>query len=92
MSRKTVMCILTELGYGDEENGADAEYMGALYDVAEKVKALPPVTPKQRTGKWVAGQTIGDGFTCSECDTRYYMYPMSYRFCPNCGAKMEGDS
>jgi len=44
-----VMHILTELGYGDEENGADAEYMSALYDVAEKVKALPPVTPKQNT-------------------------------------------
>lgn len=41
-----VMHILTELGYGDEENGADAEYMSALCDIAEKVKALQPVTPK----------------------------------------------
>ena len=35
-----IMRILTELGYGDEENGADAEYMSALWDVAEKVKEL----------------------------------------------------
>lgn len=56
------------------------------------VKAEQPVTLKPKTGKWVVGQTIGDGFTCSECNTRYHMYPMSYRFCPNCGAKMEGES
>ena len=47
VSIKTVMHILAELGYGDEENGADIEYMSALHDVAKKVKALSPVTPKQ---------------------------------------------
>ena len=46
-----VMRILTELGYGDEENGADAEYMSALWDVAEKVKALPSVILKPRLCK-----------------------------------------
>lgn len=63
---------------------------GAL-ETQTRVKSLPPATPKQRTGKWVAGQTIGDGIICSECNTHYQMYPMIYQFCPNCGAKMEGE-
>lgn len=49
-ARSAVMHILKELGYGDEENGADAEYMSALCDVAEKVKSLPPVT---QTSQWI---------------------------------------
>ena len=43
-----IMHILKELGYGDEENGADTNYMSALCDVAEKVKALPSIISTQR--------------------------------------------
>lgn len=46
VSRKAVLKSLCELGYGDEENGAEAEYMYALRCVADKAKALPPVTPE----------------------------------------------
>lgn len=49
VSREAVMKSLCELGYGDEENGAEAEYMSALWDTADKVKALPPVTPEKTT-------------------------------------------
>lgn len=49
VSREAVLKSLCELGYGDEENGAEAEYMYALQCVADKVKALPPVTPERTT-------------------------------------------
>jgi len=98
-----VMHILTELGYGDEENGADAEYMSALCDVAEKVKALPPVTPARKKGKWIYlhdnfsewnGVTLY--FKCSECGREIKIDAEAkstllkyYPYC-HCGAEMEG--
>ena len=39
---KDVMQVLTELGLGDEENGAEPEYMKALQDVAKVIKELKP--------------------------------------------------
>lgn len=51
VSREAVLKSLCELGYGDEENGAEAEYMSALWDAANKVKELPPVTPEK--GEWI---------------------------------------
>ena len=27
---------------------------------------------------------------CSACGKRYQLAPLSYNFCPNCGAKMDG--
>ncbi len=94
-----IMHILTELGYGDEENGADTEYMSALCDVAEKVKALPPVTQKQKTGHWITkiksnlrGDIWPTNPKCSECGGEPYFSKTiySYNFCPYCGEKMEG--
>ena len=61
-------------------------------DAIEMVEDAPPVTPARKKGKWIAGQAISDGFTCSECNTHYHMYPMFYRFCPICGADMRGVS
>jgi hypothetical protein len=53
---------------------------------------LPPVTPKQRTGKWIDVDVMGmPAQACDQCNT---FYPLAYtggghHFCPNCGAKME---
>ena len=56
---------------------------------------LPPVTPKQRTGKWIKldmHRGMAD-HKCSACEQECYVptcmgEPM-YAFCPNCGARME---
>lgn len=55
-----------------------------------------------RHGKWVPGKEIsrtllGDetlaveysDFRCSSCGRRYKEYVLIYRYCPNCGAKMD---
>ena len=69
-------------------------------DAIEIVENLPPVTPKQRTGKWIA-QDIHNchtDFKCSECGYIHsfmHLYGKStadYTYCPSCGAKMEGES
>ena len=40
ISKEAVMQVLAKLGYGDEENGAEPEYMSALADIAKEVKAI----------------------------------------------------
>lgn len=42
-------------------------------------------------GLWnvVGGRRI-DNAVCSNCGTRFQAYYEAYRFCPNCGAKMDG--
>lgn len=62
VSREAVLKSLCELGYGDEENGAEAEYMYALRRVADKVKALPPVTLERPKGEWIWKEYIKGGF------------------------------
>ena len=62
----------------------------------DAIRALPPVTPARKKGKWVIKAT---GFppepmtVCSECgfDRDYYIFPRGchkMNYCPNCGAKM----
>lgn len=43
VSKEAILKVLTKLGYGDEENGADAEYMSALVDVAKEIESLPRI-------------------------------------------------
>ena len=69
--------------------------------VADCLRRLPSVTPKQRTGKWEKAITLGR-YRCSVCKGEhndsekgkwYEIFDTcAYNFCPNCGAKMEGES
>ena len=66
--------------------------MGTAFDVLE---ATPPVTPKQRTGKWIKldmHRGMAD-HKCTACEQECYvptcMGEPLYAFCPNCGAEME---
>ena len=44
-------------------------------------------------GRWVCGDYYDVGDVCSECDWDSQMICSSYRYCPNCGAKMDrGDN
>ena len=58
------------------------------------IKNLPPVTPKQRTGKWIEFRheewANNIYIKCSECGKIYHRDEKEFNFCPNCGAKMEG--
>lgn len=57
-------------------------------DTVGAIKSLPSAQPEQRTGKWIPK----DGrYYCGQCGG---IAPKGIRwdFCPNCGAKMEGDA
>lgn len=66
-------------GYADSE--ADISHISSL------VTHLPPVTPKEKTGKWQIIEGLGY-YTCSvcKCDS-----DVNSSYCPKCGAKMEGE-
>lgn len=42
-----------------------------------------------RNGRWLCGDYYDIGDVCSECDWDSQMTHPSYRYCPNCGAKMD---
>lgn len=70
--------------WGDYDDG----YL-AMKLTMDDLKKMPAV-PKQRTGKWIK-QKIGYG--CSNCTLCTNDYGVGiYKFCPNCGAKMEGEN
>ena len=67
----------------------------------ERIKALPPVTPKQKKGVWVAiDQEPHETWECDLCgfviDGSGCIDPDEYRdiykYCPNCGAKMQEET
>lgn len=68
-----------------------------LFEVVDRIEELPPVTPQPKTGKWVnKSQRSGCGivFVASECTccgkkTPFNCDEFIYRYCPNCGAKMQ---
>lgn len=67
------------------------EYGDMIY--AFDVELLPPVTLKQRTGKWIPitnknGTRIA--LRCAACGESP-KHAIESDFCPNCGAKMESE-
>lgn len=65
-------------------------------DVADLEK-LPAVQIEPKTGRWIFekgdGETCVDGHICSACGSSYHTkvpYWSEFKFCPNCGAFMEG--
>lgn len=42
-----------------------------------------------RHGQWLCGDYYDIGDVCSECDWDSQMTHPSYRYCPNCGARMD---
>lgn len=82
VSRKAVQYLLAH--FVDEDKYVDA---------CDGLKHLPPVTPKQRTGKWILDRS--GAYCCSECMepcAGYVMMKPRDKFCKMCGAKMEGVS
>lgn len=57
---------------------------------AEAIKAIPAadVAPVVH-GRWLYGDYYDIGDVCSECDWDSQMTHPPYRYCPNCGAKMD---
>ena len=43
-----------------------------------------------RHGEWVVCGTFDDFITCSVCKSNKYPFGYDFKYCPECGAKMDG--
>lgn len=75
-----------------------ADAFNVLAEVRDKVRALPSVSPQQKTGRWIPvgydgyadGNPVYDWWECSECGEEHTGDDDTLTaYCPNCGAKME---
>ena len=64
--------------------------------IRQKVKALPPATPKRKVGEWIKkNNDYFDWYECSECgygsegEIKYNrLCDVRTKFCPDCGIRM----
>ena len=74
-------------------------YLAGLMDGELAIKELPTIQPEPKEGRWIV---VSDGYgnseatacicECSECKDTIWVYKKSdrkWKYCPNCGAKMD---
>ena len=72
----------------------DADYDDGDYWAVSiaQIHNAPTIEPQRKMGKWIEHNPhkwgLGIVFECSECGKKIDCEPSN--FCPNCGAKMEG--
>lgn len=64
-------------------------------NIAKELEKLPSVTPTKRIGHWIKSNLFLLS-ECSECGNKAFGYngfdEVLTDFCPNCGARMDGDT
>lgn len=76
------------------ENPSYTDSLNVLTEVRDKVRALPSVTPKQETGRWIFVDEAHEHACCSECDYGDVdlMDGKPHNYCECCGIKMQAES
>ena len=66
-----------------------------IQDIQEIIDRITILDENKPTGQWIVyGRQGGIPITdmCSNCNYEMKWYKNKYNYCPNCGAKMTGDS
>lgn len=97
ISRASVCETYSEL-YDEFDDNRNIQSI--LHRVYDNILSLPSVQPEPKVGEWLEKEVNSDkvieewqSARCSVCDkyhtTPYMYYFDNYKFCPNCGARME---
>ena len=86
ISRQAAMIVIENSGLDDDSKDT----------VVRVLEQLPSAQPERKRGEWIPVTNGRGGFECDQC----HNYAPSYQdgvewlsgFCPNCGARMEGES
>lgn len=95
VSRQEAIDALTELR--EKTVASDSFRLGIYYSI-EEIKNVPPAQPERKKGRWLPDNNCyyETRYICSECKLPFHvetiMMKPSWRFCPNCGARMDGES
>ena len=102
ISRQSAIFLASDLKQDlpDDERIADMvmAHNEGILEYQTQLSLLPSVTPqqktKQRTGRWIQKEEEGEAepfiiWECSECHCVDEDGKPSYKYCPQCGAKME---
>ena len=82
--------VLDELDIVGTEREIHSRVAEMLREQIDFVKGLPQVEPEPRTGKWIGKYPVTS--ICSECNYLIHDSKVKvFAYCPNCGAKMEGN-
>ena len=93
VSRQILLADLKKLKTAWKKYPVMAEQIKGVEAAIGYAEAIPSVMPKRKTGKWeiIAHESHIGGFThvkkCSVCGVEQIIRS---RFCPNCGARMDG--
>lgn len=92
IERGALMQFPVRRNHYDRKNG-NKHFINGIESVLEYAENLPAadVAPVVH-GRWnvIEGRRL-DNAICSNCGRRFQAYYEAYRFCPNCGAKMDID-
>lgn len=91
--------VINTLPYKDTSYPDASAYNGAISDVADMLTHFPAADVVEvRHGHWKGinrNKYNDDEATCSVCGLTFssgYSDPSWWDYCPNCGAKMDGDT
>lgn len=64
---------------------SDTEVQGIAIDALELLER----TPEQKHGHWIRSPGFRPDFQCSACNGTYFGNARMFKFCPDCGARMD---
>lgn len=79
----------------DECDRYNMGFVDGLEFCISHLSTMPSAEPERKTGQWLPDNRPGGGFwvcSCCKFPSEAFAANVLYKFCPNCGAWMGGDT